>query len=532
MQNIFKRSIAIAAVLGVVSIQVEATIVTLPKYQAQMIEVEQSRAIKDNYIVVFNTPSVLNISDDMSIQSYAVQQGDKLANLFNVSVKKNFGSVLNGILISATEAQIKLIRSDPSVKYIEQDSTVTVDSMVSNEHPAWEYQNWGRDRIDQRLLPLDGNYDYNFDGTGVTVYIMDSGVLTSHFGFGGRASSGYDFYDNDYDASTQCNGHGTHVAGIVGDSFFGVANNVNIVSVRVRGCSGRGPISAVLSALDWVKNNAQGPSVVNYSSSSSRVSRTMNDAFSATVDAGIPVVASAGNRNKDACGASPASASNVITVGSTTISDSRSWFSSYGDCVDIYAPGTDIVSTWHTTNFATKILSGTSMAAPHVAGVVALYLDEMPSLSPSDIDRLLSDSASTIKIKNTGFTRKLVHSYSNLKFKPVGRNPKVFDEETARVASLVVISNKAYSNGVDQNRFQVTVKDNYGLPVPGALIGVAFNDRLSLVEAANTLITDAKGSVTFGLRSMRDGKSTVIVETNGTKKGVVTEFGLLPPRYL
>ncbi|MBL4815395.1 MAG: S8 family peptidase [Shewanella sp.] len=385
-----KQLIAIAVTAGLASVSIQAQ-----EYQAQMIEVEQSRAIKDTYIVVFNTPSVLNLSDQMAIQSYAIQQGQQLANRFNINVKKNFGSALNGVLVSGSKKEIMALRSDPNVKYIEQDQMMSISPMVSAAGDQGS-PTWGLDRVDQRDLPLDANYHYDFDGSGVTAYIIDTGVLTTHNEFGGRASSGYDFIDNDNDA-TDCNGHGTHVAGTIGGSTYGVAKNVSVVGVRVLSCSGSGSNSGVISGINWVKNNAQGPSVANMSLGGG-ASQATDDAVNAAVAAGITFVVAAGNDNSNACNYSPARAADAITVGSTTSSDSRSSFSNYGSCLDIYAPGSSITSAWYNSNSATNTISGTSMAAPHVAGVAALYLDQTPSLSPSEIDALLSSRATSGKV--------------------------------------------------------------------------------------------------------------------------------------
>lgn len=238
---------------------------------------------------------------------------------------------------------------------------------------------WGLDRIDQRDLPLNSNYHYDYDGSGVTAFVIDTGVRNTHNEFGGRASSGYDFIDNDNDSS-DCNGHGTHVAGTIGGSTYGVAKNVNIVGVRVLNCSGSGTNSGVISGINWVKNNAQGPSVANMSLGGG-ASQALDDAVNAAVAAGISFVVAAGNDNSNACNYSPARAANAVTVGSTTSTDSRSSFSNYGTCLDIYAPGSSITSAWYNSNSATNTISGTSMASPHVAGVAALYLAENPALS-------------------------------------------------------------------------------------------------------------------------------------------------------
>lgn len=277
-----KHLIAVAVATGLAYFPVNAN-----EYQATMVSVPQSKAIKDTYIVVFNTPSVLNLSNNNTIAEFAVQQAESLVNQYDVRVMKNFGNVLNGVLINASAQQVKALLKDPNVKYVEQDQVMSVTPMMeaNADQPS---PTWGIDRIDQRNLPLDNNYHTDYDGSGVTAFVIDTGVLNTHNEFGGRASSGYDFIDNDYDA-TDCNGHGTHVAGTIGGSTYGVAKNVNVVGVRVLNCSGSGSNSGVIAGINWVKNNASGPAVANMSLGGG-ASQATDDAVNAAVAAGITFV--------------------------------------------------------------------------------------------------------------------------------------------------------------------------------------------------------------------------------------------------
>ncbi|MGI3002345.1 S8 family peptidase [Shewanella algae] len=402
MQRKHFIAIAVAAALS-------SPFVLAQDYQAQLHAVNPAKAIKDQYIVVFNTPAVINLNDPNGVSAYASSMGARLANEHGIEVRQNFGNSLNGVLVKANAAQIQSLLKDPNIKYVEQDQRVSIEPMVEAAGDQGG-ATWGLDRIDQRDLPLNSNYHYDYDGSGVTAFVIDTGVRNTHNEFGGRASSGYDFIDNDNDSS-DCNGHGTHVAGTIGGSSYGVAKNVNIVGVRVLNCSGSGSNSGVISGINWVKNNAQGPSVANMSLGGG-ASQALDDAVNAAVAAGISFVVAAGNDNSNACNYSPARAANAVTVGSTTSTDSRSSFSNYGTCLDIYAPGSSITSAWYNSNSATNTISGTSMASPHVAGVAALYLAENPALSPTQLTNLLVSRASSGKVGDakTGSPNKLLYS--------------------------------------------------------------------------------------------------------------------------
>ncbi|MCL2916253.1 S8 family peptidase [Shewanella corallii] len=401
MQNKLLVSIAVASALSMSNSQANE--------QAYLASIDKSKAIKNSYIVVFKTPSIIDMSSRSAIADYAQVAAHSLENKFGIQIKKGFGGALNGVLVNANSEQLAQLLNNPNIDFIEQDQIMSVSplsSAANNQAGA----TWGLDRVDQRSLPLSGDYNYNYDGSGVTAYVIDTGV-SSHAEFNGRQSHGWDFIDNDADA-TDCHGHGTHVAGTIGASTYGVAKNSSIVGVRVLDCQGSGSNSGVISGVDWVAQNATGPSVANMSLGGG-ASQALDTAVSNAVAAGITFVVAAGNDNQDACNYSPARAASAITVGSTDDNDSRSSFSNFGECLDIFAPGRNITSTW--INGGTNTISGTSMASPHVAGIAALYLGEDSTLSPAQIETMLADRSTKDTVTDPGplSVNKLAYSLSD-----------------------------------------------------------------------------------------------------------------------
>ncbi len=285
------------------------------------------------------------------------------------------------------------LRRNPLIALIEPDQVVTI---AATQFSA----TWGLDRIDQRDLPLNGTYVYNADGSGVRSYIIDTGIRNSHTDFGGRASSGYTAI-NDGRGTDDCNGHGTHVAGTVGGTTWGVAKNTSLVAVRVLNCQGSGTTSGVIAGVDWVTANSVKPAVANMSLGGS-VSSTLDNAVNNAVATGVTFVVAAGNNNANACNYSPARAASAITVGATTSSDARASYSNFGTCLDIFAPGSAITSAWYTSNTATNTINGTSMASPHVAGAAALYLQRNQTASPSAVTSALTGNATAGKVTSAG----------------------------------------------------------------------------------------------------------------------------------
>ncbi|MFJ9316467.1 S8 family peptidase [Pimelobacter simplex] len=301
---------------------------------------------------------------------------------------------LNGFAATLTDALLTLLRGDARVRSIELDRTVRASD---TQRPT---ASWGQDRVDQRDLPLDNGYTYTSTGSGVDVYVVDTGLQLAHPDFGGRAVSGTDTVDGDTDAS-DCNGHGTHVAGTIGGTKHGLAKQARLIGVRVLDCKGSGATSGVIAGLDWVAANHQAgrPAVANMSLGGG-ASSTLDAAVQRVIADGVTMAVAAGNEGADACGSSPARVPDALTVAASDRTDARASFSNRGTCVDLFAPGVDITSDW--LDGGTNTISGTSMASPHVAGAAALYLSAHPTATPSAVSSAILASTTKNKISGTG----------------------------------------------------------------------------------------------------------------------------------
>lgn len=326
---------------------------------------------------------IVTLRDDLTDVTAVAQS---ISGLHQGALKHVYKSALKGFAIQhISAAAAAAIANDPRVVRVEPDQVMTA---ITTQSPA----TWGLDRVDQTNLPLDNSYTYNDNtGAGVTAYIIDTGINFSHTDFGGRASKGIDEVTAGGSAA-DCNGHGTHVSGTVGGTTYGIAKGVKLVAVRVLNCQGSGTTSGVIAGIDWVTANRVLPAVANMSLGGG-LSTTLNQAVARAVAAGVTFAVAAGNSTADACSSSPSSEPSAITVGATDINDAFAYFSNFGSCVDINAPGVNITSDWYSSNTATNTISGTSMATPHVTGAAALYSSANPTATPAQVAAALTGNA-------------------------------------------------------------------------------------------------------------------------------------------
>jgi len=352
-----------------------------PAAEGKIYGAEAKGAVNGSYIVM------------MKKGIRTAESGD-LADKYGGEVKRNYSSAIDGFSATGLSAEeAKQLAADPAVDKVVQNKKFHIDGAQANP------PSWGLDRIDQTDTKGDKKFNYpDSAGEGVTAYVIDTGVHIKHKDFGGRASYGFNAIDGS-DKAEDDNGHGTHVAGTIGGTEHGVAKKAKIVGVKVLDGEGSGTTEQVVAGIDWVTKNHKGPSVANMSLGGG-VDEALDAAVKKAIDAGVTFAVAAGNESSDAGQGSPSRVKEAITVASSTKDDEQSDFSNFGKVVDLYAPGSDITSDWNTGDDATKTISGTSMATPHVVGAAAVYLAGHKDAKPADVEKALTDGATPDKITN------------------------------------------------------------------------------------------------------------------------------------
>ncbi|MBL7669221.1 MAG: S8 family peptidase [Bdellovibrionaceae bacterium] len=445
----------------------------------------------DKYIVVFKKDSILSAQSSLTALAGVQATMSKLEDQYQLqSASLVFSEALQGGVYEMTEDQARALATHTNIAYVEKDQIVTINTNRAEsqlgEQLVRQLVNqsgvtWGLDRIDQASLPLNQTYSFESEaGRGVNAYVIDTGIMMTHEEFQGRAVSGFDLVDNDRDA-TDCNGHGTHVAGTIGSLHYGVAKNVNLVGVRVLDCGGSGTNSGVIAGVEWVTKNHVSPAVANMSLGGP-ISKALEDAIAASIQSGVTYVVAAGNENRSACLGSPARLSSAIKVGSSTSRDERSSFSNFGECVDIFAPGSDITSTWWTSNTTTHTISGTSMAAPHGAGVVALYLSRSPTAMPAEVKAALLKGSAVGKVVSagTGSPNRLLNTQFLSGVPPIGNESQLKNGVRTSLISLDRGEEKYFSFSVPTNKRSLTIEISGG--TGDADLFVKFGEKATLAK--------------------------------------------------
>ncbi|MER7697695.1 S8 family peptidase [Streptomyces sp. NPDC096095] len=477
--------------------------------EGRIVGADRPGAVEGSYIVTFK---------DSVARTDVPGSAKALAKRHAGSLRFTYTAALRGFAVRMSEEKAKRLAADPSVARVEADAAAYAIDTQTNP------PSWGLDRVDQRDLPVDRSYTYGTTASNVNAYIVDSGIRMSHRDFGGRAVSGYDFIDNDSNAS-DCNGHGTHVAGTVGGGAYGVAKGVKLIGVRVLNCRGNSgdTWAPVLAGIDWVTKNGVKPAVANMSVGGGRI-ESVNDAVAASISSGTTWVVAAGNDNADACSYSPASTPSAITVGATNSRDARAtgWnngqASNYGSCLDIFAPGDSIVSTSNSGDTNSQSMSGTSMAAPHVAGAAALLLSANPTWTPAQVRAKLLDDATSGKVTDarTGSPNQLLHTGAGDDTTPPGDGDTFENTDDYQIRDNTTVTSPITVTGIDgraaadlavtvdiRHTYRGDVKVELVAPDGGVFLLKNYNSYDSADDVRGTITVDASSKTANGTWKLR-----------------------------
>jgi subtilisin family serine protease len=470
---------------------------------------------------------IVTLREDATATGKSVEQvADRtLKQVGGGTVGLHFTKAIQGYAATLSEEAARALLADPDVEGVEEDQFVAVGAVTQTG------ATWGLDRIDQRALPLSGAYRYEGTASTVTAYIVDTGIRATHVEFRSAAGSttsrvrpelGFSAIA-DGRKTDDCNGHGTHVAGTVGGLTYGVAKQVTLAPVRVLDCNGSGTLSGVIAGLDFVARNARKPAVANLSLGGG-ASTALDTAVANVVSAGVPVVVAAGNSAIDACAVSPARAPTAIAVGASTGSDARAGFSNWGRCLSLFAPGEGITSSVMSSDTAVAVYSGTSMAAPHVAGAAAVLLGTTPTLTPAQVAERIKAMATPNVISGAGPGSPTLQLFSSAGAEQAAPAP----------VRISVRALGGSSRAVDASWWTATVtvavRNASGAPVPGVKVSGGFN----IGGAPLDCTTGSAGTCTVGtLRLSRQATPFTLFTVAGlSAAGMVHDTTAVAPRQI